>query len=93
MSEPLVPSITRQKMHFACPSLELLVVYFAFIEQVSGEPKCQESCGRKLTLQLLRLSHLAYSFVEVVLVDRISVVLDGKEAAESRLVKYTTTMV
>ena len=33
----------------------------------------------QLALQLLRLSHLPYCLVEVVLVDRVSVVFDGEE--------------
>lgn len=34
----------------------------------------------KLALQLLRLAHLAHGLVEIVLVDRLAVVLDGKQA-------------
>lgn len=35
----------------------------------------------QLAFQLLGLGHLAYRLVEVVLVDRVSVVFDGEEAA------------
>ena len=35
----------------------------------------------QLAFQLLRLRHLAHSLVEVVLVDRVSVVFDGEETA------------
>ena len=38
----------------------------------------------EFALQLLRLRHLAHRPVEVVLVDRISVILDRKEATMHR---------
>lgn len=35
----------------------------------------------QLTLQLLRLSHFTYRLVEVILVDSISIIFDGEQAA------------
>ena len=35
----------------------------------------------ELALQLLGLGHLAHCFVEVVLIDRVPIVLDGKQTA------------
>jgi hypothetical protein len=42
----------------------------------------------QLAFQLLRLCHLAHSLVEVVLVDRVSVVLDGEETATKMLAGF-----
>lgn len=47
----------------------------------SPQPLGSEFLVFQLALQLFGLSNLSDRFVEVVLVDRIAVVLDGKEAA------------